>query len=140
MCSCQDPTHGWCPRPKVRFPRAVTATAARTTAPAAACLFTAATRLCPPTNTASSTTSTATMSTPARGKLTHNLPSRFIMLLLLDCPGHTCRVHMFQVHPERERISTLLALGCTPQRHSALLRRQHTQRHVTQQWGQVFLC
>ena len=40
--------------------------------------------------------------------------------------------HMFQVYSERERLSSVPALGCAPQRHAARLWWQHAQRHVTQ--------
>lgn len=48
--------------------------------------------------------------------------TRFLVTVALD----TLVTHMFQVHPERERLSTVPALGCAPQRHPALLRWQHT--------------
>ena len=149
--SCQDPTRGWYLRPKGRFHKEVTVTAARLTAPVAACTSTEATRPCLSTNTALLTTSTATMLTLGHGKSTHRLFCCLSSCCTPVCVYTTaCRVlvgspltllsHvLFQVHPERERFSTIPALGCAPQRHTALLRWQHTQRHVPQQRGQVFL-
>lgn len=156
MCSWQSPTHGWCLRPKVLSLREVTATAARMTLAALVCMFMEAIKHCLPTNTALLMTSTAMTLTPGHGKSRHAhthihmLPSSFMMYSRL-CIWH-CALHVFlsylthfamlvfQVHFEREQLSTVPALSCAPQRHPAHLRWQHAQRHITQQRGQVFLC
>lgn len=56
--------------------------------------------------------------------------------VVLDTPV----MHMLQVHSERKRLSTVLALSCAPQRHSARFWRQHAQRHIPEQRGQMLLC
>lgn len=148
---CQGPTPGRCLRPKAPSPREVMATAARTTARAAAFMSTEVTRRCLPTNMASLMTFTAMKSARGHGKSTHAVhmlhclfirsPSRCIGRSMRQAPLviHDLVMHVIQVHPPGERLSSLLALRCASQRHPAHLRRQHTQRHVAQQRGEVLL-
>lgn len=139
MLRSQDLIRGLCLRPKVPFHREVTATAARTTAPAAACTSTAATRRCLPTNSASSMTFTATMSAPGPGQSSRTA-HMLLCLFIVSCSRVDMSSTRVQVHPERERLPPVLALSCASQRHPAHLWGQHAQRHVAQQRSQVFLC
>lgn len=69
ICTLQEPTPGWCQRPKGPFRREATATPAPTIKPAAAFTSTGAIRRCRRANLAWWTTSIAMMSTRARGGL-----------------------------------------------------------------------
>lgn len=124
-CPRQSPTRGLCPKPKGRSLREATATPARTMPAAAACMFMAAIKPCLPTSTASSMTSTATTSTVGHGSSSHTHTYTHRWDPVWSCEWHVLLL-IFQVYFERERFSTVFALCCASQWHSAHLWWEHT--------------
>lgn len=127
---CQSLTFGRCPRLEVPYPREVMVTAARTMPPVGAYMFMEAIKHYQRTNMALSMTSTAMMSTSARGKPIHT----FICFLYTcnfdtDLLWHSPWTHLFCVpgsFSERVAIRGTSTLLCSSAALSSSLAATHT--------------